>query len=814
MSGRLSDRFVTGGALQGSLGQALLAGGVVHVSEGTRIGAFRIGPQIGSGGMGSVFRATRVVGEFEQTVAIKLMLATDAGKSERFRAEMEILAGLNHPHIAQLIDGGESDEGLLYLAMEYVDGQPIDEFCERHALDTRARIRLLLTVADALSHAHRNLVVHRDIKPTNILVNEGDGRPKLLDFGIAKLFGAGKPRDLTQQGFGPMTPAYAAPEQFRSQPVSVATDVYQFGVLLYRLVTGGVPYDATLDDPVAWSRAVLESQALALDKARLRGEGDVASRSRKSRRALRDLDAIVQQCLQKEPARRYGSMDALVADLEAFLDGRPVVARHGGNAYRLLRFAQRHRWAVASGVLALSALAVASVVAWSQARQVQREAVRLQASVDLLNEVFKAADVSAGGGRRSLEDLLDVAGKAVVQRLDHHPDLRAGILLQVADAYAGMGLPARAAPLYRQAIDDFRTRSGSDLEFARALGRGALAAYWSGQFAQAQTWLDEASQRVVGNDDESATIRDGLHFTRWQMLRTQGRSQDCYDVAHAAVENAQQAGARVRDDLLQRALVRRGTSSTDLGRFDAAERDLRTAVGMARRLHGDGHAATLNAQQALGWHYGARGEPARSIEILEPIGQSVLTVFGAKSQEWGRNLHNRGNAYAAIDGRWQEALQAYLESARVYRESASPQIGIGGLYNAAGLLSAHGRCAEALPLFAEIEQLWNQSPELRDPRFRRVHADAADCQLTVGNTVAARASVEKGLQAYPMLEREGREFAELLAVEVALLEAEGEPDAAQQRLAQARTLVQEDPDRAELIEQWQQRLERVRTKLR
>lgn len=208
MSFDTEPMFATGGALRGAVARRLLAHDAVpEAAAGTRIGAFEIREPIGRGGMGAVFRAERVEGGFEQTVAIKRMSATDATTRERFRAEMEILARLAHPNIAQLVDGGVCADGSLYLAMEYVDGEPIDDYCERRGLGTDERIRLLLRIADALAHAHRSLVIHRDIKPSNILVRRSDGRPKLLDFGIAKLYGEAQDRELTQQGFGPMPAA-------------------------------------------------------------------------------------------------------------------------------------------------------------------------------------------------------------------------------------------------------------------------------------------------------------------------------------------------------------------------------------------------------------------------------------------------------------------------------------------------------------------------------------------------------------------------------------------------------------------------------
>lgn len=804
-------RFETGGAAKGLLARELFERESARptVPAGTRIGAFEVVELIGSGGMGAVYRAERVAGGFEQTVAIKLLLGTDGATRERFRAEMEILAGLSHPNIAQLIDGGETADGSLYLAMEYVDGVPLDEYCRQQGLDARARIGLLLRVADALAHAHRNLVIHRDIKPGNILVARADGRPRLLDFGIAKLFGGPAERNLTLHSLGPMTPTYAAPEQFRGGAITVATDVYQLGVLMYCLLSGGLPYDTPTDDPVAWARAVLESDPLSLAKARLRGAPGAApiARGRAARRRDRDLDAIVQMALRKDPQQRYGSVDTFAADLEAFLEGRPVVARHGGPWYYAARFVARHRWAVIGSSLAVLGLATATLVAIAQAQQARSEAERLRSSVDLLNSVFKAADLNNGsGGRRSLEDLLDVAAKDVVQRLEGHPDLRAGVLLQVADAYSSMGLPARAAPLYGQAIADLKAEAASGMTLAQALERGALAAYWNGESRQAQQWADEAAALAVDGSEASAQVRHGVYFTRWQMYRSQGRHEDCYRVAQESVDDAQRVTGPARDSLLQRSLVRRGTSATDLLRYEAAERDLLEAVAMAQRLHGTTHAETLKAQQALGWHYVSRGQAQRGLQLLESVGERVREVFGDNSQELARNWYNRGNAYLALEGRWESALEAYRESARIYRLAASRSIAIGALYNVASLLHQHGRCAEALPVYAEVEEIWREAQDLRHQHFRRVYIDLAECALDTGDTAAARSYLGQARPQYGVDDQQGGEYAELLAMDSAVAAAEGKFADAQQLLRQAIDIVAADPAHAADAEEWRRRL--------
>ncbi|HSJ62412.1 MAG TPA: protein kinase [Gemmatimonadaceae bacterium] len=340
-----------------------------------RIGAYRILSEIGRGGMGVVYLAERE--EFRQTVALKVVrrgLDLEPGLVRRFLAEREILASLEHPHIARLLDGGVTEDGLPYFAMEYVQGEPIDRYCDRRQLDVEHRIRLMGQACSAVAYAHGRSVVHRDLKPSNILVTDG-GSVKLLDFGIAKLLDAERVRGetLTHTGMRLLTPEYASPEQIRAEPVTPATDVYSLGVLLYELLTGRSPHLLRGREPRAIERAILEetprrpSSIIEHDGTDepLPDDPDVgvAGRSRRDvaslrgtdlprlRRRLRgDLDAIVLQALRKEPERRYASAAAFAGDLERHLAGRPVAARPDAWTYRAGKFGQRHRWSIATGM--------------------------------------------------------------------------------------------------------------------------------------------------------------------------------------------------------------------------------------------------------------------------------------------------------------------------------------------------------------------------------------------------------------------------------------------------------------------------------
>jgi serine/threonine protein kinase len=326
------------GPAAGLVGERLAQGTTLEVAPTARFVGVRAGPyelrrMIGSGGMGAVYFAERVDGGFRQTVAIKLIGGVFPGLRERFALERQILAELRHPNIAQLLDGGETADGMPYFALEYIEGRSLIEHAEATGADLDVRLGLLVRAAEALAYAHRRKVLHRDIKPGNILVTS-EGGVKLLDFGIAKLLDDGGQPALTRQLLGPMTPEYAAPEQFRGEALTVATDIYQFGVLMFRLIAGRSPYRVDSSDALAFANAVCEEAPLSLDAA-LRSEPShpgpraaSTTRRRSERQRRLDLDRILRRCLEKAPERRYASMDALIADLEAVrADAKPQARR-------------------------------------------------------------------------------------------------------------------------------------------------------------------------------------------------------------------------------------------------------------------------------------------------------------------------------------------------------------------------------------------------------------------------------------------------------------------------------------------------------
>jgi non-specific serine/threonine protein kinase/serine/threonine-protein kinase len=345
---------------------------------GRRLGAYRIDRVIGQGGMGIVYRGIRDDGHYRQEVAIKFVamsLFADLAR-QRFQQEREILATLKHPYIARLLDAGTSEDGLPYFVMELVDGSPIDAYCEQRGLNVDDRLRLVGCVCDAVQYAHQHLVVHRDLKPTNVLVTP-DGVPKLLDFGIAKLLGDGPHDGMT---LPIMTPDYASPEQIRGEPVSTTTDVYTLGVLLYRILTGRAPYEPRPDRPHDLARAICDEEP--------RPPSTVSAHAfRKSLSG--DLDAIVLKALCKEPIRRYASVEQLSEDIRRHLGGLPVIARRDTVVYRAGKFVRRHRAASIGAALAMLSL-VAGVIATSwQAGVARAERARAERR---FNDVRKLAN--------------------------------------------------------------------------------------------------------------------------------------------------------------------------------------------------------------------------------------------------------------------------------------------------------------------------------------------------------------------------------------------------------------------------------------
>lgn len=466
---------------------------------GTLVGPYRLTALLGRGGMGAVFAAERHDGSFSQRVALKLIRgsADNARLASRFRRERAILARLEHPNIARLLDGGVSAGGEPWFALELVEGETLIRYCDRAGLGLGQRIELFLQICDAVAYAHRNLVVHRDLKPANVLV-DADGRAKLLDFGIAKLMDrSARDTQLTHADERILTPDYAAPEQILGQPVTTATDVYALGLVLFEMLSGERAQDLS-------GKSALEAERWVVNRE---AQHPSAMRGRFARQLRGDLDAIVAKALRKEPASRYDSVQALAQDLRRWLAGLPVLARGGAWSYRARSFVRRHRWALGTVAGIVLALCLGLFAALWQARQARLQAERAEGVKTFLLGIFQGVDprVARDGGRdvRAV-DLVDAARERLRGDTEIAAGDRAEMMLTLGQVEVGLGRGEQGHALMREALELQRAAWGEDdVRLLRAVTLVAFNHHDTAPREQVDGWLAWAgrlSQRAAASD--------------------------------------------------------------------------------------------------------------------------------------------------------------------------------------------------------------------------------------------------------------------------------------------------------------------------
>jgi len=551
------------------------------VAVGERIGPWRVLGELGRGGMGVVLLVERADGQFEQRAALKLIkrgMDSDAVQA-RFLRERQILARLEHPHIARLLDGGIAADGRPYFAMEYVDGRPLLRQCAEENLRLEKRLALFLDVCDAVQFAHGRLVVHRDIKPSNILVTAG-GAVKLLDFGIAKLIDQHDGTATIDPSQRLLTPAYAAPEQLRGDAVTTATDIYALGAVLYELLTARRPYD--VDDDRRDDTA-LTARMTAPPRAPSQIDGAPIA----ARRMRGELDTIVLKALQYDPQRRYGTVAALADDLRRFLANLPILARRDSAAYRARKFVARHWFGVAATLTIAAALIVGATVSLYEARAARAQATRAQTVARFLADMFRYADPKGapGGARLSAKQMLDAGAQRFDQELRDEPALAAEFSVTLGAIYTELGEYDRAIALARHALD-LPGENGS--ERAHAYAVLARAQYEKGDYTQAQASVAHARElHVAAYGERSAAVAADIALDG-EIARRQG------DYAHAE-QLTQQALTLSRatlvtpDAQIAAQLNQLATLYADMRRLDDARAPTEQALEMFRALYGENH---------------------------------------------------------------------------------------------------------------------------------------------------------------------------------------------------------------------------------
>ncbi len=800
----------TGGVLEHPVdGAAALLGPRLRRETLARVGPYRLVREIGRGGMGSVFLAERDDDQFRQQVAVKLV-APELDSEEvvrRFRAERQILASLQHPGIARLLDGGVAEDGRPYLVMEYVDGEPVDAYCDRRSLPLDARLRLFCTVARAVHHAHRNLVVHRDLKPHNVLVSR-QGEVRLLDFGIAKLLDpASLPHTVpvTRTGDRLMTPQYAAPEQVRGGPVTTAVDVYGLGLLLYELLSGRRPYELRGRPPAEAERLVCEAEpprpsaaaVLPPDApdgptaaAAARARGTTPERLR--RRLAGDLDRIAMTALRKEPERRYPSAEQLAEDVERCLAGRPVRARGDSPTYRVRKFTGRHRWGVATAAAFLTLLVGYAATATLQVRRVERalEQKRLEAEKAEQVTAFTLGLFEAGDPARARVDSLTVRellrrGEERAGRLQGRPAAQAQMLDVMGRVHQQLAEYDRAQPLLERALALRRRAFGERSEaVAESLLHLGELLYLRGRYAQAEPLYRRALalQRQLLGEPHPAVAQSIAALGI--LLQARGDYAGAERLTREALAMRTALHGPNHADVAEslHALARQLQLQD---RPAEAEPLLREALALRRRIFGDGHPEVADARSHLGLFLFQQGREAEA----EPLYREALAVrrraLGDDHPDVSLGLGMLG-AVSRRRGRLAEAESLYHEAVELGRRSLGPghpdqAHTLNGL---ALVLRDRGRLAEADSLYREVLAIRRRALGEEHPAIAMTLAQLGGVLRERGDLAGAEAMLLRSFRMRRRLLGDAHphvsESASLLA---SLYEASGRP--AQARAYQA-----------------------------
>jgi serine/threonine-protein kinase len=715
-------------------------------SAGNRVGPYRLTRLVGRGGMGAVYEAVRDDAQFQQQVAIKLIkggMDSDFVR-DRFLRERQILASLDHPHIARLLDGGATADGQPYFVMEFVAGEPIIEYCSRRKLSLTEKLKLFRDVCSAVQHAHQKLVVHRDLKPSNIMINK-EGAPKLLDFGIAKLLAPdpGEAITRTETAIRLMTPDYASPEQVRGGAITTATDVYSLGVVFYELLTERRPYQFETYSPLEIERAICDTEAPRPSEA-ARQHADAPAKL--ARQLAGDLDNIALMALRKEPERRYHSVEQFSEDIRRYLTGLPVVARKDTFRYRAGKFARRHK----AGVVILALLVVFTVALAALAVRLARErdranqaAATAQAVEQSLVAVFEFADPGRSRGNTiTARELLDRGAERVIRDLKDQPVVQAKMMDTIGGLYQSIGVYDRAQTLLEDALKLRRQTLGAEhTDVAASLHHLADLAYGKGDFAGSEALFREALQlrrKLLGA--EHPAVADSMNSLGVLFIVRGNRAEAEPLLREALAMRRKLLGTEHKDVAVS--LHGLGRLSSSQGKFAEAAEFYGQALALHRKLYGAEHpivAHSLNTRAAmlhdLGDYNGAEPLFREALAIQRKLlGEEHPDVAGTLANL--ASLLQDKREYAEAEQRYRQALELRR---KLFGEN-HPNLTI-TMNNLASLLRDKGDLAGA-------EVLYRKSLELRRKLFGETHYETATAIGNLGGVYFDKGQYGEALRLY------------------------------------------------------------------
>jgi serine/threonine protein kinase len=702
---------------------------------GRQFGAYQVIREIGRGGLGAVYLAARADDEYRKQVAIKLVrrgLDTE-DILRRFRNERQILAQLDHPNIARLIDGGTTDDGLPYFVMEYVKGEPINAYCEAHALSTTERLKLFRKVCAAVTYAHQNLVIHRDLKPSNILVTQ-EGEPKLLDFGIAKLLGAGDELfTQTIPALRVMTPGYASPEQVKGDKITTTSDVYSLGVLLYELLTGQRPYRLKTRTPEEIAHAITEQEPERPSTV-LTDNQRSEIRNQKSLRG--DLDNIVLMAMRKAPARRYASVGQFSEDIRRHLTGLPVVARKDTVAYRASKFVSRHRIAVAAATLVLLSLVGGIVATLIQVRTARRERAKAEAISGFLQKTLNASNPDLNlSGQPTVKDLLDDASKRLAtEELSDQPEVKAELQRIIGSSYLSLGQYALAEQNLAAALEaQLKIYGEDDPEPLKTLVlRASLWGGATGNYAKADKFYREKLSLLRSAQRNGTISADYLIMALSGdalLQRAQGDSKEA--------EILLREGAALRSQVYplknnpNDALL--ALTKTDQGKFDEAVKTVRQRIVAIRRQKGDETPELCANLTGLGSFLIEEGAPAEAEANLRAAETIYRKFYSASNMQLGDNLRLQAQAFLALR-QYAEAEAKISTTLEIYRAASSPQY-----VNYPTALMVQGTIYSQTGRMSEAEKLLREAVRIRAENVPETHFLRATANGALGEFLTTQA---------------------------------------------------------------------------